>query len=85
MLLFFFLSMIMVSATTGGKKERVDQRYREFDDLLSVMASVFLASQEKKIRLRKKVKSHAMCERTRTSKKKKKKKKKKKTTQKRKY
>jgi hypothetical protein len=48
------------------------------------MASVFLASQEKKIRLRKKVKSHAMCERTRTSKKKKKKKKKK-TTQKRKY
>ena len=47
------------------------------------MASVFLASQEKKIRLRKKVKSHAMCERTRTSKKKKKKKKK--TTQKRKY
>jgi len=50
------------------------------------MASVFLASQEKKIRLRKKVKSHAMCERTRTSKKKKeKKKKKKKTTKKRKY
>ncbi len=45
------------------------------------MASVFLASQEKKIRVLVKVKSHAICERTRTSKKKKKKKK---TTKKRK-
>ena len=44
------------------------------------MASVFLASQEEEIGLRRKVKSHAMCERTRTSKKKKKKKKKKTTT-----
>ena len=73
--------MIMVSATTGGKKERVDQRERIWRSFVSV---TFFFVERKKIRLRKKVKSHAICERTRTSKKKKKKKKKK-TTKKRKY
>ena len=47
------------------------------------MSVTFFFVERKKIRV--KVKSHAICERTRTSKKKKKKKKKKKTTQKRKY
>ena len=75
----------MVSATTGGKKKELIRDTREFDDLLSVMASVsFFGKPREKNTTEKKVKSHAMCERTRTSKKKKKKKKKK-TTQKRKY